>query len=279
MGKKDIGGKDLINRNPDGWVRWLLGDATLTVEAILTTDFQFISRQSDSLLQVRGPAGVFGVLSELQLAYDDGMPARIQNYVAMGRQKLGISIVPVVVYLTEPPDGTKIATAFHQEFMGLVTHQDFFVVKIWELDAQLADQLPITVLPFVPLMANTNENILYECVRRIRSESNHEELETTLALFALMRLDAEAVARIMRWSMTVLEKSPIYQQIIEKGENKALVRSIMRVLKRRFGDVPGTIQIQLEQTSVETLETLLDEVFELLDLAAFEARLADLLSA
>lgn len=52
MGNKDISGKYLIDRDPDGWVRWLLNDPTLEVVQILSTDFQFVARYSDSLLEV-----------------------------------------------------------------------------------------------------------------------------------------------------------------------------------------------------------------------------------
>lgn len=119
MGNKDISGKYLIDRDPEGWIRWLLNDPTLEVLEVLNPEFQFIGRRGDSLLRVRGQAGEFGALAELQLSYDPNMPARVQNYTAMGRQKLGLDIVPIVVYLTPPPSGVELATAYHTEFMGL----------------------------------------------------------------------------------------------------------------------------------------------------------------
>lgn len=75
MAEKDLGGKFLIDRDPTGWVRWLLGDFDLTVTEILTPEFQFVGRRSDSLLKVEGPNGSFGALSELQLEPQVEMPA------------------------------------------------------------------------------------------------------------------------------------------------------------------------------------------------------------
>jgi hypothetical protein len=85
VGDKDIGGKYLIDRDPTGWVRWLLQDDALTVTNILNMEFQFVLRRGDSLLQVEGTGEPFLVLIELQLHYDPKMPARMQNYCAMAR--------------------------------------------------------------------------------------------------------------------------------------------------------------------------------------------------
>jgi hypothetical protein len=39
MAEKDIGGKFLIDRDPNGWVRWLLNDPNLTVTDTLPLNF------------------------------------------------------------------------------------------------------------------------------------------------------------------------------------------------------------------------------------------------
>lgn len=93
--------------------------------------------------------------------------------------------------------------------------------------------------------------------------------------------------------MTVLEKSPIYQEILEKGVEQGLERgleqgleqglergleqglergleqSILRVLQRRFGEVPHDAAEGLVRfTSVE-LDALLDAALLAPDLEAF----------
>jgi predicted transposase YdaD len=149
----------------------------LEVLEVLNPEFQFIGRRGDSLLRVRGQAGEFGALAELQLSYDPKMPARVQNYTAMGRQKLGLDIVPIVVYLTPPPSDVELATAYHTEFMGLITHQDFKVIRLWEIEAAeaLALDLPAGILPYVPLMAGADEETVRICVERIRAVPDHVE--------------------------------------------------------------------------------------------------------
>jgi predicted transposase YdaD len=287
MGDKDIGGKYLIDRDPEGWIRWLLNDPTLEVLHVVSPEFQFVGRRGDSLLHARGPQGEFGALAELQLEYDSNIPARVQNYTALGRQKLGLPIVPIVVYLTPPPAGVEVATAYHAEFMGLVTHQDFKVIKMWEIDAAqaLALDLPVGILPYVPLMAGADEAIVRACVARIRAEPDHAELEAILALFAMIRLDAKTVEQLLRWDMSVLEKSPLYQQILEKGREEGLERglergleqgleqglerSILRILQRRFGAFGTDLPNRLAELPPAELEELLDEAIMAVDYPAF----------
>lgn len=84
MGDKDIGGKYLIDRDPkDGYA----GFSTIphwNLVQILSSDFQFVARASDSLLEVRRADKHFGVLAELQLYYD-GRYARAYLCVHLGR--------------------------------------------------------------------------------------------------------------------------------------------------------------------------------------------------
>lgn len=123
-----------------------------------------------------------------------------------------------------------------------------------------------------------------ECARRIRGEADHEELETILALFAMIKLDPITVERIVRWHVTILEKSPIYQEILakgvqqglEQGRKQELRRNIRRLLARRFGkgEAVRISAARLEACSLAVLEMLFDEAVVTPDVAAFEAVLA-----
>ena len=80
MGKADISSKWLLGEAPDEWVRWILTDPTLEVEAFLSAEFRHVLRLSDVLLRVRDAEGPFLLLIELQLHYDPQMPWRMQAY-------------------------------------------------------------------------------------------------------------------------------------------------------------------------------------------------------
>jgi len=249
MGDKDISGKYLIDRDPEGWVRWLLKDDSLEFVQVLSTEFQFVARHSDSLLEVRQGDTHFAALAELQLYYDHDMPERIHVYAALARQKFGLDIIPIIVYMIPPADGQEIKTAYHREFRGMVTHQDFHVITLWEIDAAaaLATDLPASLLPYVALMAGADETVLRQCVQRIRQEPDREQLETILALFAMITMDSQLVARIVRWSMTILEKSPIYQEIWHKGEAEGLERGLEKGLEKARQSSMHTLKLLLHQ--------------------------------
>jgi predicted transposase YdaD len=194
-----------------------------------------------------------------------------------------LPVLPIVIYLTEPNPGVDVATSYHHEFMGQVTHQDFVVVKLWQFEAKamLQQALPAGLLPYVPLMAGADEAVVRECARRIRAEPDHEELETILALFAMIKLEAATVERIVRWHVTLLEKSPIYQEILEKGVQKGreegraeeLRRNIARVLAQRFDADVADWSSRLEKHALTTLEALFDEALVTPDLATFATHL------
>ncbi len=289
MGEKDIGGKYLIDRDPEGWVRWLLHEPDATVTQTLSSEFQFVGRRSDSLLQVMLNGVLFLVLIELQLHYDLAMPLRMLIYCALARQKYSLPVLPIVIYLVEPSPGIAVAENYHTDFKGYITHQDFMVVKMWELNAHetLKQPAPAGLLPYVPLMAGADIDVVKECAQRIRQEPDHEELETILALFAMIKLNVEQVAQIVRWHVTILEKSPIYQEILlkgvqqgleqglELGREQELRQNIGRILTRRFGQRESiSVTMQLELLSLATLETVFDEALTAPDMAAFRAMLA-----
>lgn len=278
MGDKDIGGKYLIDRDPQGWVRWLLQDPGLEVAQILSPNFQFVARYSDSLLDVRRGEERFAVLAELQLYYEDDMPERVTVYTALARQKYKLDVLPVVVYLIPPGEEQEIAAAYHRNFRGTITHQDFHVIKLWEINATdaLVAPIPPGLLPYVPLMAGANEAILRQCVARIRQEPDREQLETILALFAMITMNPAVVERVVRWSMTILEKSPIYQEILQKGieeGRQSSLRTLKRILHERLGPAPLGLVERLDRLSVSQLETVTVDAAKTQDWRMFLQRL------
>ena len=63
----DIGAKRLISAAPEAWVRWVTQQPDVVVRDIVTSEFQWISRESDVLVRVSSPQyGDFLILNELQ---------------------------------------------------------------------------------------------------------------------------------------------------------------------------------------------------------------------
>jgi len=279
LGNIDTGSKRIIHLYNHAWIEWAL-QQPLSVEEELSSDFQFIQRDSDSLLKVKGPQGSFLSLTELQFVYKSNLPERLMAYAALAREKYDLPVFVTVVYFRPPPLNEKVATCFHEEFMGQTSHQDFKVIALWELEAKkaLAFNNP-AMLPFVPLMQGGNTvEMLQTCAERIRQEEHAEELEMFLGLLASYALDRKLVQQILRCNMEFVENSPLFQDILaqltEKIRHKMTeeVRQEIRDESRKEGGRQSMLnalqQILTSRFSVDS--THFDKHFQSLDLKSFE---------
>jgi predicted transposase YdaD len=279
MGQADISSKYLLAGEPEKWIRWLLEDATAQVEERLSAEFQFILRQSDELFRVRGQHGLFVLVVEVQLRVDPRMPRRVRAYAALAEEKYSLSVYPVVFYLLPPGAGAALPGSYHSEFMGLVAHQDFQVVPVWELQAREVLKKGITALvPFSPLMqGGAQEETLQASVRFLREREAGEEAEVALALFASFVMSPERVQQIVRWDMNVIRESPWYNQILQEGLQQARRQDIVRMLEMRFGshssDMGTVSERLLTIQDVELLQEMLMEAARTPSLEAFVMQL------
>jgi len=142
----------------------------------------------------------------------------MRAYAALAEERYNLPVYPVVFYLLAPSKEVEPPGYYHSEFMGLVAHQDFRVVKVWEIEARRVLEEGVTaLLPFMPLMKGVDEEIIRAGARLLREREVGEETEVALALFASFVMEPEQVQRIVRWDMAVLRESPWYKQILEEG--------------------------------------------------------------
>jgi predicted transposase/invertase (TIGR01784 family) len=100
--------------------------------------------------------------------------------------------------------------------------------------------------------------ILYY-LSRATERVSREELQTVL-----LRQGAEG-ERAM---------ATIAQEFIQQGIEQGIEQSILRVLTRRFGNIPAAIAVKLTGLSVSDLEALLDEALTVPDLDLFVATIS-----
>jgi predicted transposase YdaD len=251
----DIGGKRLLGLAPDAWARWVTQQADVVALAILGSEFQWVSRENDVLMKVQSPIhGEFLILNELQLRYTDKMPLRMSAYAALARERYGLPVYPVLVNILPPSSRVVISNRFESDFLGLQSRQDFYVINLWEVDAETVfEQSLDTLLPFVPILKDGgNQQTVRRALVQLQKNEELVELESLLGFFASFVLDTELVRQIMRWDMTVLRESPWYQEIRQEGEQSL----ILRQLTRRIGEVAPEIRAQVQALSLAQLEAL-----------------------
>jgi len=273
MGKADIGGKHVLGKAPETWVRWLFGNPDLDVLTTVTEEFRFVLRHSDALLLVQEENGRFLLLTELQLHNDARMPRRMRAYTALAEEQYDLPTYPVVLHLLPPGKAKGPVDCYHETFKGLVAHQDYRVVNAWEIEAaEVLEREVLALIPYVPLMKGAGEAEIRDSARLLRQRDMGEEMEVVLALFASFVMEPEQVQRIMRWNMALLKESPWYQEILQEGEQLGWLeglqeglqtgrKGILRLFRVRFDPSPEMVA-QLEQklqkvTDLADLEDLL----------------------
>ena len=261
---QDIGSKRLISLAPNAWVQWVTGNPQVRASQLLDAEFQWISRESDVIVKASSPQHQeFLILNELQLRYDQNMPQRMRNYVALAEEKYNLSAYPVLINILPPPSTVTIVDCYDKEFMGLKARQDYRVINLWEVDAELVLGQPLPPLfPFVPILkGGGSESKLRSAVQALRADQTLNQLEPLLAFFASFVLEIPLIQQIMRWDMTVLRESPWYQEILQEGVAQGIQQerrgSLERILKLRFSEIPVEISVRIEALTLEQLEELM----------------------
>ena len=265
----DIGSKKLISLAPDAWVKWVSGLEDIVPREILNAEFQWVSRESDVLMKVYSPVhGEFLLLNELQLRYSTKMPLRMRAYAALAEERYGLPTLPILINIL--PYSSPIANSYESNFMGIQVRQDFRVINLWEVEAELVFERSLnTLIPFVPILkGGGEESVVRRALDILRRDEQLEGMEPLLAFFSSFILETELVAQIMRWDMAVLRESPWYQEIEQRGEQKGRLEGeqtgaligerslILRQLSRRIGEIPAEVRSQIQALSLEQTEAL-----------------------
>jgi len=277
----DIGSKRLISLAPETWVHWVTDDPAAEVLDFLSGEFEWVSRATDVLLKARSPRhGTFLVANEIQFRPDARMPQRLRAYAALAEERYGLPVYPVVVNLLQPRQQQAIATSYHSELMGLMAHQDYRVLNLWEVDADLVlEQNWSTLLPFVPLMRGGHERgAISQALALLRDDDRLSEMEPLLAFFATFVMTPDEVQTMMRWNMAMLRESPWYLEIENEGIQKGIQQGmqegiqqgmqegiqqgqaelVLSVLRRRFGDASSRLVPAVRSVPSERMPDLLD---------------------
>ena len=231
----DIGGKRLISLAPELWVQWVTKIPKVEVRDIISSEFQWVSRESDVLLRVYTEEyGEFLLLNELQLRYNNQVPRRIRAYSALAEERYKEPIYPVLINILPNSPSESIPTSYQSEFKGLIARQDYHVINLWEVDAEIAFQQPLpALLPFVPILkGGGEESTVKRAVETLRNNQQLSELEPLLAFFATFVLEIPLIQEIMRWDMAILRESPWYQEILQQGIQQGMQQGMQQGIQQ-----------------------------------------------
>lgn len=268
----DVSTKKLISLAPDNWVRWVTQMPDLAAREILSSEFQWISRESDVLVRVDSPQGEeFLVLNELQLRYSSRMPRRMRAYAGLAEEKYNLPSYPVLINILKSTDA-EIPTTYTSNVGGLQVRQDYRVINLWEIDVNVAFQQPLpSLLPFVPILkGGEDESTIRAALQILRSDEQLDQRETVLAFFATFVLETALVQEIMRWDMAVLHESPWYQEILREGEARGEARGEDRGRREELlSGMELALEIKFGSTGLELMPTI-NQIMDLQQLKAIQ---------
>ncbi len=202
------------------------------------------------------------------------MPVRMRAYSGLAEEKYGLKVYPVVVNIMPTNIKASKKKKYYSKFMGLVAHQDYKVINLWEVDVDIVFKQKLnTLLPFVPIMKGGNsEQSLNKAVINLREDETIAEMEPMLAFFASFVLQSDVVRQIMRWDMAILRESPWYNELLQEGRTKGRAEGIeqgieqgqkhtslqmsLEILKRRFGALPYDVLTKIHKLTTEQLQKL-----------------------
>lgn len=168
------------------------------------------------------------------------------------------------------------------------TYHEYDVVRMWEQDPAifLAD---LALLPLAPLAASDNyESLLSEIAKqisKIESQEQKREINTCTQILAGLKFEQSVIRQFLREG--IMRESVIYQEILQEGVQQGLQQGVqqgvqqglqqgeqtivMRLLERRFGNLPAQLKEQVANLASPQLEELADVLLGFSEIADLES--------
>ncbi len=266
--------KFLIEQYPEDFASWLLGEP-ITLSELSPSELSLEPIRADALILLQSDQVV--LQCEFQTNPDPTMPFRMADYaLRVYRRFPQKRLVQVVVYLRP----TESALVRQTRFAANNLQHEFQVIRLWEQPTQIFLQRP-GLLPYAVLSQTANRpGVLREVVQTIDllpEPSQQASVAAATGILAGLVLDKQLVRRLLRRDL--MKESVVYQELREeaRAEARAEVRAevrveearslVLRLLRRRFGDLPDDLVRQINGLELNPLETLAEDLLDFSALA------------
>lgn len=260
----DIVAKDVIYTFPEDVLRFVMDRMDIKFLEHVESEFATVEkREMDSLIKVLLNNEPVLVHCEFQAGDSTHLNMVRRNVGYLGRcyEKYGLPIFSHVIYL-RPNAGCNDPGGYRQNIAGYNFIVEYKVIRLVEADGQsiLEAQRP-GLMPFSPLMKPpTGMDTLqwmYQCVETTKSLSIDSQIRANLLvdLWVMSGLVHERESITHLFPEDIMQESSVYQYIIEKGERKSTIESILELLNIRFHvNTEGILKSTIE--GIEDLQRL-----------------------
>jgi predicted transposase YdaD len=259
--------KLLAEKYPADFVRWLTGDDVIEIE-VLKTELSIEPIRADSVIFIQTASRILHIEFQTLTRSKPVIPFRMLDYSVRLKRQYQCPIEQVVVFLQETTD----EIAWMQEYLDETTTHRYRALRMWEQDASLFLG-NLALLPLASLcQTDSPRDLLSQVaseVAKIEDEQDRQNTAGYTEILAGLRFEKGLIRQLL--SEDIMQESVIYQDILQKGEQKEAFRFLNRLLNRRFGAIDTSIIDRIKVLSTEELEVLGEEFLGFADVAALIA--------
>ena len=262
--------KFLAEQYPLPFAQWLLGTTPETVQ-LLKTELSQEPIRADSLTLLQTTSQILHLEFQSLPKSKPSLPFRMLDYSVRLKREYQLSVIQFVVFLKE----TATADVFVESYEDETTIHRYNTIRMWEQEPALFLE-NLALLPFA-VLTRTDEpqELLREVADRVvRIEDNQQRanLASCVEILAGLRFDRNLIHQLLREE--TMQESVIYQDILQKGLERGMQQGlqqglqqgeaaiVLRLLRRRFGDLAPEVENQIQSLSLEQLEALGDELLD-----------------
>ncbi|MBE9201654.1 DUF4351 domain-containing protein [Nodularia sp. LEGE 06071] len=185
------------------------------------------------------------------------------DYYTRLKRQYWCDIEQVLIFLQ--PTSSEIV--FNTQYVDKKTRHEYRVIRLWEEDHTPLLANP-ALLPLATLARTDSPQDLLEqvaaSVDMIEVTDERQNISACVQVLAGLRFDKGLIQQLFREE--IMQESVIYQDILQKGEQRGLqkgeVAVILRLLKRRLGAIEPEIEEQIRALSINRLEDLAEALLD-----------------
>lgn len=252
------------------FAQWLLGEP-LSFTQLSPSELSLEPIRADALILLESDQIILHL--EFQTEPDPKMSFRMLDYrTRVYRRFPKKTMRQVVIYLKE----TSSPLVQENAFILPNTRHEYEVLRLWEIPAEkmlgLSGLLPLANLGKTPNRPEILRQVAAK-IDNIEGRTEKSNLAAATAILAGLVLSKEIIRSLLREE--IMGESVIDQDIQEKGRQSEAVSLILQLLNRRLGEISSTLSQQIQELSLEQLETLGEALLDFTSLTDLTTWLLD----
>jgi predicted transposase/invertase (TIGR01784 family) len=261
------------------FAQWLLGEP-ISFTQLSPSELSLEPIRADALILLESDQIILHL--EFQTDPDPKMSFRMLDYrTRVYRRFPKKTMRQVVIYLKE----TSSPLVQENAFILPNTRHEYEVLRLWEIAAEkmlgLSGLLPLANLGKTPNRPEILRQVAAK-IDNIEGRTEKSNLAAATAILAGLVLSKEIIGSLLREE--IMRESVIYQDIRESGKaqgreegrREEAVSLILRLLNRRLGEISSTLGQQIQELSLEQLETLGEALLDFTSLTDLTAWLLEI---